>query len=132
MSAYNSVLSILLLFLLGACTSQTPIPSPSPPTITPVPPPYVEIGYEELQLRELDQDLLTDPGMPGCDLRDLPALNWKLVDAGQVAIRTQAEYASQVDSLYSEGYAMFQENLAAFPDTYQSVPKPIFRTLRTE
>jgi len=122
MNKHTSALSILLLILLGACTSQTAIPSPSPPTVTPVLPPYVEIGYEDLQLRELGQDLLTDPGMPGCDLRDLPAFNWKLVDAGQVAIRTQEEYASQVDSLYSEGYVVFQENLSAFPDTYQSVP----------
>ena len=89
MNKHTSVLSILLLLLLGACTSQTPIPSPSPPTVTPVPPAYVEIGYEDLQLRELGQDLLTDPGMPGCDLQGLPAFNWKLVDAGQVAIRTQ-------------------------------------------
>ena len=118
----TSVLSILPLFLLGTCTSQTPIPSPSLPTVTPVPETYVEIGYEDLQLRELGQDLLTDPGLPGCDLRDLPAFNWKLVDAGQVAIRTQEEYALHIDSLYAEGYAVFQENLAAFPDTYQSVP----------
>jgi hypothetical protein len=122
MNKHTSVLPILLVLLLSACTSLTPIPSPSPPTITPVPPPYVEIGYEDLQERELDQDLLTDPGIPGCDLQDLPAFNWKLVDAGQVAIRTQEEYASQVDSLYSEGYVVFQENLAAFPDTYQSIP----------
>lgn len=32
------VLSILLVVLLGACTSQTPTPSPPPPTATPVPP----------------------------------------------------------------------------------------------
>ncbi len=60
--------------------------------------------------------------MPGCDLQDLPAFNWKLLDAGQVVIRAQEEYASNVDSLYSEGYRMFQENLAGFPDTYQSIP----------
>jgi hypothetical protein len=122
MNKHTSVLSILLLLLLGACTSQTPIPSPSPPTVTPVPPAYVEIGYEDLQLREIGQDLLTDPGMPGCDLQGLPAFNWKLVDAGQVAIRTQEEYALHIDSLYSEGYAVFLQNLSAFPDTYQSVP----------
>lgn len=60
--------------------------------------------------------------MPGCDLQDLPAFNWKLLDGGQVVIRTQEEYASNVDSLYSEGYRMFQETLAGFPDTYQSIP----------
>lgn len=32
------VLSILLVLLLGACTSQTPTPTPPPPTATPVPP----------------------------------------------------------------------------------------------
>lgn len=111
---------LILSTLIGSgCEPTTARPTP---TATPVPPTYVETRYEGLQLRELGQDVLTDPGIPGCDLRDLPAFNWKLLDAGQVATRTQNEYTSNIDSLYSEGYAVFQENLAAFPDTYQSIP----------
>jgi hypothetical protein len=113
---------LIVAFLISACTGETPTPLLRTPTATPVPPTYVETRYEDLQLRELGQDVLTDPGVPGCDLRDLPAFNWKLPDAGQVAIRTQREYTSNANSLYSEGYAVFQENLAAFPNTYQSIP----------
>ena len=106
---------LLGLILFAGCASQEP-------TQPQLPSSAIEIQVEDLQLRELGQEVLTDPGIPGCDLQDLPAFNWKLEDAGQVVIRTQEEYASNVDSLYSEGYTMFQENLEAFPDTYAAVP----------
>lgn len=83
---------------------------------------YVEIPYSELVLEQLDPDILTDPGILGCNLADLPPFGWKEVNSGLVDIRTPEDYAIQVGSLYQEGYKNYQENRIDFPDTYRSIP----------
>lgn len=84
--------------------------------------PYVEILYSDLVLDQLDPDILTDPGIPGCSLTDLPPFGWKEVNSGRVDIRTPEDYGIQVGSLYQEGYRNYQENRVDFPDLYQSIP----------
>jgi hypothetical protein len=104
------------MILLGACSV---LPA-GEPTLFPA---YLEIPYSELVLEQLDQDLLVDPGIPGCSLFDLPPFNWKEVDSGLVDIRTPEDYAINIGSLYQEGYRAYLENLYDFPETYQSIPE---------
>jgi hypothetical protein len=102
------------IILLGGChVTQAGEPTPLPT--------YVEIPYEELVLAELDQEILTDPGIPGCSLFDLPPFGWKEVNSGIVDIRTPEDYAIRIGSLYQEGYRAYLDNRVGFPDTYQSI-----------
>jgi hypothetical protein len=84
---------------------------------------YVELPHSELELDELNQDILADPGIPGCSLPDLRPFGWKTVDSGLVDIRTPQDYAIQVESLYQEGYLDYQQTRLEYPDRYQSTPE---------
>ncbi|MGB2897567.1 MAG: hypothetical protein WBB65_15590, partial [Anaerolineales bacterium] len=84
---------------------------------------YVEIPYAELVLKELDQDILTEPGIPGCRLFDLPPFGWKEVNSGIVDIRTPEYYAIRIGSLYQEGFLAYQYDRMENPDMYQSIPE---------
>lgn len=84
---------------------------------------YVEIPYAELVLKELDQDILTEPGIPGCRLSDLPPFHWKEVNTGIVDIRNPEDYAIQTGSLYQEGFLAFQYERAENPIMRQSLPE---------
>lgn len=101
--------------LLVACNAA----QPGEPTLLPT---YIEIPYSELVLDELDQDILANPGIPGCSLADLRPFGWKTVDSGLVDIRTPQDYANQVESLYQEGYLDYQQTRLEYPDRYQSTP----------
>jgi len=102
--------------LLVACN----VAQSGEPTLLPT---YVEIPYSELVLDELDQDILADPGIPGCSLADLRPFGWKTVDSGVVDIRTPEYYAIQTESLYQEGYRDYQQAHEEYPDKYQSIPE---------
>ena len=80
------------MILLGACN----LTQAGKPTLLQT---YVEIPYSELVLEELDQDILTSPGISGCSLADLRPFGWKTVDSGFVDIRTPDDYAIQIESL---------------------------------
>lgn len=101
--------------LLVACN----LPQSGEPTLLPT---YVELAYSELVLDELDQDILANPGIPGCSLADLRPFGWKTVDSGLVDIRDPKDYANQVESLYQEGYIDYQQTHLENPDRYQSSP----------
>lgn len=103
--------------LLGACIVIQADEKPKPPSN------YEKIAYEELTFEELDQSLLADPGMIGCNLSDLPPFGWKTVDSGIADVRTPEDYALQIGSLYQEGFRYYLDNRIAFPDTYQSIPE---------
>lgn len=102
--------------LLGAC-NLTPAEEPTHPQT------YVEIPYNELVLKELDQDILASPGMSGCSLADLRPFGWKTMDSGLVDIRTPEDYSIQVESLYQEGYLDYQQARVEYPDKYQLIPE---------
>lgn len=102
--------------LLSACYSTQSVE----PNFLPL---YEEMPYKELILNELDQDILADPGIPGCSLADLRPFGWKTVDSGLVDIRTSKDYAVQVESLYQEGYLDYQQTRLEYPDRYQSTPE---------
>jgi len=104
------------IILLGACR----VAQAGEPTLLPT---YVEIPYSELVLEELDQDILANPGIPGCSLVDLRPFGWKTVDSGLVDIRTPKDYAIQVESLYQEGYLDYQQTRLEYPDRYQYIPE---------
>ena len=102
--------------LLGACSVTLGSESTLPST-------YVEIPYSDLALGELDPEILSDPGIPGCKLSDLPPFLWKEVNTGIVDIRTPEEYAFSVGSLYQDGFRAYQYDRMENPDTYQSMPE---------
>lgn len=102
--------------LLGACSVTLGSESTLPPT-------YVEIPYSDLALGELDPEILSDPGIPGCKLSDLSPFLWKEVNTGIIDIRTPEEYAFSVGSLYQEGFRANQYDRLENPDTYQSMPE---------
>lgn len=106
----------IALLWLGACSLIHSNELPLPPT-------YVEVPYTDLALETLDQNLLTDPGIPGCDLADLPPFGWKEVDSGLVDIRRPEDYAIRVGSLYQEGYRTYLDNRLDYPETYQTLPE---------
>lgn len=101
--------------LLSAC-HVTKVGETSLPTA------LVRIPYKDLVLDELDRSVLTNPGIPGCILADLPPFGWKIVESGLVDIRTAEEYARQTESLYQEGYQGYLNDRADYPGTYQSIP----------
>jgi hypothetical protein len=108
--------SIVGLTLLVACRSsqnldQTPVTN------------LVEISFTELVFKDLDQELLSDPAIPGCSLADLPPFGWKEVDSGLVDIRTPDEYERRIGSLYQEGYRGYLDHRRDYPGTYQSLPE---------
>lgn len=84
---------------------------------------YIEETFVYLVLEELDQEVLTDPGIPGCRLADLRPFGWKEVDSGLVDIRTPEDYAIQVESLYQEGFLDYLQTREEYPDRYQSIPE---------
>jgi hypothetical protein len=104
------------MILLGACN----VTQSGEPNLLQT---YVEIPYIELVLEELDQDILTSLGLSGCNLADLRPFGWKTVDSGLVDIRTPQDYATQVESLYQEGYLDYQQTRLEYPDRYQSTPE---------
>lgn len=111
----------LLCWLIGGITALSACyvaPSGGPT----LPPTYVEIPYTELVLEEIDQTVLTKPGIPGCSLADLRPFGWKEVDSGLVDIRTPEAYAIQTESLYQEGYRDYLQARVEYPDKYQSIP----------
>lgn len=104
------------IMLLDACNvRQAGEPTP--------PPASLEILYRDLVLKELDQTVLADPGIPGCRLADLPPFHWKEVDSGLVDIRTPEEYAIQTESLYQEGYRGYLQAREEEQDRYRSTPE---------
>ena len=107
---------LFALILLVACNATKAVEPTLPPT-------YVEEPYLDLILDELDPSLLTDPGIPGCKLADLPPFGWKEVDSGLVDIRTPEEYTIKTESLYQEGYLGYLQTREEYPETYQSIPE---------
>jgi hypothetical protein len=108
------------MILLGACN----LTQAGKPTLLQT---YVEIPYSELVLEELDQDILTSPGISGCSLADLRPFGWKTVDSGLVDIRTPRDYANQIESLYQEGYLDYQQTRVENPERYQSIPEMSYK-----
>ena len=86
---------ISIFALLGACNRTQVVISEMLPT-------YEEEKYTDLVFDELDQEVLTDPGIPVCKLTDLSPFGWKEVDVGLVDIRTPQEYPRKTESLYQE------------------------------
>lgn len=115
----TKVMSSSLIFGMSLLTACNIMQGGEPTPISP----YVVIPFTELELEELNQEILNDPGLPGCRLSDLPPFGWKEVDSGMVDIRTPLDYALRVGSLYQEGYRNYLENRIDFPDTYQSIPE---------
>lgn len=104
------------LILLGACNVIQPGNPKRPPNLK-------EVPYNDLTFRELGPEVLADPGIPGCSLADLRPFGWKTVDSGFVDIRTQKDYAIQVESLYQEGYQDYLQTRIEYPDTYETIPE---------
>lgn len=102
--------------LLSVCSVPEGIDTTLPPT-------YVEIPYSDLALEKLNPDILTEPGIPGCRLSDLPPFHWKEVNTGIVDIRNPEDYAIQTGSLYQEGFLAFQYERAENPIMRQSLPE---------
>jgi hypothetical protein len=104
------------MILLGACHSA----QAAEPTL---PLSYGEVPYRDLVLKPLNQAALTEPGIPGCRLVDLRPFGWKTVTSGLVVIRSSAEYAVQVESLYQEGYLDYLQSRVEHPDRYALSPE---------
>ena len=102
--------------LLGACNLTQSDGSERPSN-------FMEVPYAELVFQELGQEVLSPPGIPGCSLADLRPFGWKTVDSGFVDIRTQEDYAIQVESLYQEGYQDYLQARIEYPDTYETIPE---------